>query len=696
MEYTVVKAVRLWSGIDTTPRFEYMGVGFAEFSRLCVADCSELAIQWESFAPAVFRDVLVPCSSFVIAELQNTSDTVPIRFQERQFGLLSSFIRVSLVQSWSQMTVSSPLDDADLERTVESCLPDVLSQLIVAKDKVALHLTSAYKLYLLSLKRLEHKSFKRSGTSYLDAEQTGGLVVEAVVTLSSKSSSKQWSQNLEEQTRQLCLAPGLIEQIIPLVFMRAGRSELLFFTKDVLQDKLSLQQLISSREMLTLKNFVLILGRNPEMSDFVIRGLKTAAIARNGSNPEGTAVADTEISGDIALSIWLTTHFMYLLVNVVQFRWTTKTAELRVQSLRSLVTIIDFLRPLEAPQYLPQIMTSVNAALAHSSLDFPVEESTAWTQHQLRLLAVQVLSKFVKRIAETQRETIGQNLTSIVVSLVPVLSDEHCNHSYTESTVDEIRRTAVSLLEFLTQGDLGQYLSGFFNEIPFLPPSSALDSVRSSLRSLGVDFDTLQVASTQVTQLDTASRDDLNDTSSVSVDSRGSAHIASRQNALRKRLETVCSLLGNENTSVRRVVLQYITALLRANREVFHALVENESTASMKCYLTVAYIRRKGTFFDSLVFHSYCSCNALTNSAIFSIAKACRVVPSPKLLSPCCSVASMKLIPRPGYSLPLVLVKLGRSVSIVSKKCNPLTAALLTIFKNHAIHLGCLPPTNTS
>ena len=118
LEHTVVKAVRLWSGIDTTPRFEYMGVGFAEFSRLCVGDCSELAIQWETFAPAVFRDVLVPCSSFVIAELQNTSDTVPIRFQERQFGLLSSFLRLSLVQSWSQMTVSSPLDDADLERTV--------------------------------------------------------------------------------------------------------------------------------------------------------------------------------------------------------------------------------------------------------------------------------------------------------------------------------------------------------------------------------------------------------------------------------------------------------------------------------------------------------------------------------------------------------------------------------------------------
>ena len=49
--------------------------------------------------------------------------------------------------------------------------------------------------------------------------------------------------------------------------MRAGRSELVFFTKTVLQDKLSLKQLVTSREMLTLKNFVLELGENPEIEE---------------------------------------------------------------------------------------------------------------------------------------------------------------------------------------------------------------------------------------------------------------------------------------------------------------------------------------------------------------------------------------------------------------------------------------------
>ena len=612
-EHAMIRVVRMWCGVDTAPRCESSGVCFAELSRLFILLGLDLPLKGNmlaSFAPALFRDILVPGSSLLVDGAQDGIDGMTNSFRERQFDLLSTFLRAGLVQTWSQTSVStsSSNDDSDLERCLESCLPHVISQLIVEKDYDALRLTSAYKLYLLGLKRLEHKRRKRSGTSYMESDTTAGIVVgEASLLFAKSPSSKQWSRNLEDQTRQLCLAPGLIEQIIPLVFMRAGRTELIFFTKDVLQDKLSLKQLVSSREMLTLKNFVLELGRNPEMSGSIIRGMETAAVARNqdaGTNSQSIAQSTSATvvrNGDSAISAWLTAHFMYLLVNVVQFRWMTKTDDLRVQALRSLVIIIDFLRSSEAPQYLPQIMATVNAALSHDPDDMlEIQYGGPIPCLQMRLLAVQVLGKFVRLIAETQRSIVGKNLTFIVVSLIPVLSDdEQWLHTQNSSIVEESRRSAVALLEFLTQGDLGGYLASYFSEIPFLPPSSALDSVRASLTSLGVNFDNLQVASTQSTQQDAVSiRSGMSDngSASASVDSRGAASNATRQNALKRRVETVCSLLGSENASIRRVVLQHLTALLRANRELFQALVENESTTSMKRYLTVAYPGRSGTY----------------------------------------------------------------------------------------------------
>jgi len=612
-EHAMIRVVRMWCGVDTAPRCESSGVCFAELSRLFILLGLDLPLKGNmlsSFAPALFRDILVPGSSLLVDGAQDGIDGMTNSFRERQFDLLSTFLRAGLVQNWSQTSVStsSSNDDSDLERCLESCLPYVISQLIVEKDYDALRLTSAYKLYLLGLKRLEQKRRKRSSTSYMESDTTAGIVVgEASLLFSKSPSSKQWSRNLEDQTRQLCLAPGLIEQIIPLVFMRAGRSELIFFTKDVLQDKLSLKQLVSSREMLTLKNFVLELGRNPEMSGSIIRGMETAAVARNQdadtnlqSIAQSTSAAVVR-NGDSAISAWLTAHFMYLLVNVVQFRWMTKTDDLRVQALRSLVIIIDFLRSSEAPQYLPQIMATVNAALSHDPDDrLEIQYRGPIPCLQMRLLAVQVLGKFVRLIAETQRSIVGNNLTFIVVSLIPVLSDdEQWLHTQNCSIVEESRRSAVALLEFLTQGDLGVYLASSFLKIPFLPPSSALDSVRASLTSMGVNFDNLQVASTQSTQQDAVSiRSGMSDNGSVSasVDSRGAASNASRQNALRGRLETICSLLGSENASIRREVLRHLTALLRANRELFQALVENESTTSMKRYLTVAYPGRSGTY----------------------------------------------------------------------------------------------------
>lgn len=598
VEHAIIRVIRMWSGIDRSLRFEGGGVCFAELWRL--NHCSRIGPLLRekylaTFAPALFRDVLVPSSSILTGPATERIERMSHGLRERQFDLLSTFIRLILLGAWSSSDISdfSLYGESDLERCLDSCLPYVISQLVVEKDHGALQMTAGYKLYILGQKRSDDKNRTRSGTSYLQNEPGSGLIVGDRVR---PSSSRLWTRRLEDQTRQLCLAPGLIERIIPQVFMRAGRDELIFFTKNVLQNKFSLKELVASREMLTLKNFAIELGRNPEMAGSVIRAMTAAALARNQESSSTSRIAVSSELGNVddeAVSAWVTSHFMYLLVNVAQHKWSTKSNDHRIEALRSLLSLLDFLRPSEASQYLPQIMATVNAAIADEE-DSAENRLNPTPRSHLRLIAVQALAKFVKLVAETQWEVLSQNLTSVVVCLVPVLSDGDGGEESCDVESDCCSH-AVALLEWLTQGELGTKLSPYFAEIPFLPPSSSLDLVRASLRSRGVNFDNLQVVSTQGTQ-DIAPRSTASDAGSTSGDSRGVASHAARQAALRRRLETICPLLENESGSVRRVVLQHLTALLRANRELFHGLVENEGTASLKRFITVAHRGKSGTF----------------------------------------------------------------------------------------------------
>jgi hypothetical protein len=597
-ENAAIRVVRLWTG--TAQRFESSATCYTELSRLSFDTNFVSLLQGNllsSFAPSLFRDTLVPSPSLLAVGDREHAD-MPNSLIEYQFQLLSTFLRTFLVRKRHASSIDE--DETDSERILNSCLPYVISQLVVEKDYEALQVTAGYKLFLLGEKRQDHKSRKRSETAYLKKNPASLQLVGSRFELSSPKSpsNRHWSRNLKDQTRQLCLAPGLVEMLIPLVFIKAGRSELIFFTKDVLHNKITLRQLIQSREMLTLKNFVVELGRNVDAIGSVIRGMKTAAIARandpstfdagSGSSLASVCGSDHADNTD-AITSWVSAHFMYLLVNVVQYKWAMKSTVQRIQVLQSLLSILDFLRPSESSQYMPQVMASVNAALVGA------EGKNADAQrYQLASLAVKVLAKFTKLVAQNQWEVLGQNLTSVVVSLVPILSD----NVHEQSQLD-CQRNAVSLLEWLTEGELGQKLASYFSDIPFLPPCTALDKVRSSLRLLGVNFDDLQVVSTQTAPYEGMLPSNTSDVASTSNDSIGfsscTAVDLAKQSALRRRLETVCSLLDNENVSVRRVVLDHLTALLRSNRDIFHGLVESESTTSTKSFVTVAYRGKGGT-----------------------------------------------------------------------------------------------------
>jgi hypothetical protein len=478
-------------------------------------------------------------------------------------------------------------------------LPHVLAQLIVEKDYDAIRLTTNYKLFVLGHKRFEARQRNRVSASGVRVDQTIDIAVGELKStfVDSAIISRVWSYDLDEQTSYLCSTAEVFDKLLPLILTRAGRSELVFFAKQVLRGRLSLRETILARDRPILQSLVWEVGRTRGVQGPAVRAIKVAALARsvdldNASEAAGSiltldnSMEKTDLS---AVADWVNPNFMFLLVNVVQLKWRAGSFDERVQALRSLSFIMGLLNRAESPRYFPQIMATFNAAIS-----LPKDSEGSKVGH-VHFLAVQVLSQFVRLVAENHWETLGQNLNVVVVSLIPVVAENIASKEHDFQS--ETRHEAISLLEWLAEGDLGKNLRRHFSEIPFLPSSPALENMRASLRSLGIDFD--NVITTQGTQEGFSRASHTSEAGSASVDHLSSdSSNALRQGALRHRLEIVCSLLDNENTGIRQVALKHAADLLRANRELFHALVENEGDASMKHYVTVA---RPGTSGKSMM-----------------------------------------------------------------------------------------------
>ena len=177
-----------------------------------------------------------------------------------------------------------------------------------------------------------------------------------------------------------------------------------------------------------------------------------------------------------AASKWVSTNFLSLTVNIVQQKWRSRSTEERVRGLRCLKVMLNFLLPAEAPQFLPQMLATVNMAISGET------ENRAQTS-TLRLFAVRILSQYLRLWADNPSETLGQtpksvtlgqNLTTIIVSLFPVIPSDSTN-----PLDDEAGRVAVSLLEWLSSGTLGKKNGRLFQGNPVF---AAIDSVEHSPR----------------------------------------------------------------------------------------------------------------------------------------------------------------------------------------------------------------------
>lgn len=564
------RLVRIWANnrLDRTgelPISSLKALAFTELSHIAGHQVGGRPLWWQQsaqFTAIIISDILV---------LQCDAD------RETQFSQVEGFIRTIVAKDLSEALVNTrTLKTA--RNFVEESLPAILAQFIDEKSMEHLRLITAFRQFLIERIRRVRK------------HPTGEPRV--VGTSNAPDTRKYNSVNaatddLEEQTKNLCLDKEVLDRLLPLLFMRLD-THLSFFTQTVLKGEETLGSLIKARDQTILKGLVWKLGKEPGIARPARVAIRAAAAARTIDKTSAFSESEVQPTAEIKLGkLWVTSNFMYLLVSVVQYRWKARTLLDRLYAVRCLHSLLDFLVAQEAPQYFPQIMGTVNAAIVDGDGENWVGDEDRSNASSLRLYAVKSLSKFVRLVVDVQLETIALNLTTIVVALLPVV-DEPDDACLLRSEYIEAREVAVSLLDFLTAGDLGRSLAEHFKEIPFLPASQSLESVHRSLRSNGVDFDNLAVLSTTSQHGALVGKDYSMDATDISA-TMGSTLSSDTEKvvALQKRLSLICALLENEITSVRKIALQHLTDLLRANRVTFHALVRTESSLSGKRLLTV-------------------------------------------------------------------------------------------------------------
>ncbi|KAL7571763.1 hypothetical protein ACA910_002855 [Epithemia clementina (nom. ined.)] len=597
-ECAVLRLVQMWSTTDDNYPFECAGLCFAEMCRLLERLDVGTVIRTRLLsycAPSLFGAALMP----------TTSNSVDLRYQ-RMSSLLGVFPVLGLpddqdVNDVSLVSLSTTIRDA-----LTDCLPSVLARMILETNYEALSLTAGYKLFNLAREQTDGKiETKRSPLlSYLSPGDK---------QMMQRKLKRPWMNDLDNQVFRLTQAPGIVERMLPHVMQHANKRELLFLVTDVLRGKRDLHILLSGRDQLMLKGFVKALGQCPN-KESSIRALLLAAKAREEPSFihsfDETITMATDQKSSEAASSWVSSHFMYLLVNVVQSRWCAKETWEKTEDLRSLFLVLDFIHASDktVAQCLPQMMATLNGAIAQNVVD----ESSSLLVGKLRLWAVRCMSKFIKLVSLTNWDIVGENLASLVASLLPVLaqgeeSQVEKKKLSPEATPDpelvniifRSKSYASSIIKFLSEGDLGMKLAPFFADVSFLFQLPSLGRTNTSLVR-GTNSEAFSPAGKAALVDESSSKHSAQSDVESCGSSTGQEH-QTKQTVLRQHLEAIVGLISHEDAGVRQVVLQHLTILVRRNRDSFYALVDNESGASTRHFLTVSKARNSRGIITELI-----------------------------------------------------------------------------------------------
>ena len=577
-EKCTLRLIRLWAAgssksgdtrsfpkLKSTPvaRASAFGIFTCLSGRRNLTLCLSGEISWTHFPSAMYGEVHAFNKNYTRAE---------------QYELLERMICSFFTISEDSLHCRKSLREA--RNVVTESIPSTIAQLVKERDEETIKSVVGMNIFLTE-----------KSENYKVVPQAGGMNVIGVPTSpmeTKKSLALSMSvHRLQKEIKQICLEK--IDKMLPLVLFYCDQEEaqsLKFFTK--LTAPATLDDMMSSREQLILKGIAWELGRDPFRVGPASRALRIAAVACEKDDLESSQSTPELMPGTNAAKSWVTKNFMYLIVNMVQLNWGSRTVAHQAQALRCLFVLLDFLKSSEAPQYFPQVLSTVNAAII---VNREIDDNGSGGC-SLRLHALQCLSKFIRLSAKDNIESVIDNLTTIVVSLLPILEEDEFNGK--GPMYPEAQTEAVSVLEFLTRAEFVRKFPKAFSQIPFLPTSGSLEMVHKSLRDNGINFDNLFILSvnTSHSQAGTNSRrgsltsDNISNSSNSAASSSGDI-----VSALQNRVSLISSLLDDENASVRKVALQHLVDLLRANRNLFHVLVESEGGSLIKNYLTLVYER---------------------------------------------------------------------------------------------------------
>ena len=336
---------------------------------------------------------------------------------------------------------------------------------------------------------------------------------EKVVGVKSKKrppQSKKISNNidLKHQISLLCRSDKglkILSRILPALLMETDKAPIVFYLRTVLQSEITLGELIKMKELKVIEEILWELGGEENETDSdnfnvtakswleaksdnrAVQALKKGAIIMKQVNEKVESdskrdetfqsleclasldLDDSNLECSEEAEKWIHKQFMMLLVKCVTIRWKRGKIKTKIRAVKCLRVLIRFLRSSDSPQYITQVLTMIDSVMnyKYNFSDPPNAES------KLHLLAVKALSHFVYVLLSHKVEVVGENLCKIIVSIFPLFDTEAREGNKTDPYTDAAITQAVSMMEYLSEGENGTRLASYFNDVPFLPKKSA-------------------------------------------------------------------------------------------------------------------------------------------------------------------------------------------------------------------------------
>ena len=440
-----------------------------------------------------------------------------------RYQLLATFIHECMLPGGHDKNISlrNATNISLIMEFLDKVYPSVIVKMIEDEDHAGIQMCTAFRMYLLA----EHRNHTKEEVK-ARKKNTHELIVGSRTDKHRASHSRSLvpgmsisTKKLIENAKLLCSKVEVLKEVLPQLLLQSSRSSLHFFITKVCQSEVNISDFLREKVgQHVLKTLVWELGcddpeedaeeemyygpfvgERPKRKDVLLALTKGFLLKEDEHSAEikQLLMSPSEEAGDLTLCTstagkWISPNFMYLLVNVVVYKWNMRSEKEKFQATKCLRFILRYLSPADSPQYMPQITAAINNVMS-----MPVTSEGGMKQlSRLRLMAVNGLFDFIKIVASHNVSQVGENLTLLIVTLFPLFDD--INISDNDEAVLSRKRVAEMLEWLANEEDFLQY----FREVPFLPYSEDLRGIRSTLLQKGINIDDVRLLSQHTGFLD--------------------------------------------------------------------------------------------------------------------------------------------------------------------------------------------------